>query len=812
MSGPGERSQKQKHTPTGRHGANRQRWCNTVPHSNAFFGRLLAAATLSLALPHAAAAGTAPRLLSQVSVAEHGDCAVVQITFGSQVQYLSHYPLGGSDQLRVLLHPLDPAFTGRDQPPGTEILAAPTSQVAAIRSIGLDIEGSGAALNISFTHQVAYKVTPGAGFNSLTIAIPGKAAGEDCKPEAVAVTDAEHQPIVAAPAQSAPASPAVDDPAKVIAAARAAVTAGHFEDAIRQLTKLLEQPKGPKGKEGRELLGLAREKNGQLAHAEAEYRQFLIDFPGGADAARVQQRLDGVIALENKPFEDMHKAAEDRQRQVDEMAVAQARQASIAAAAQASVPPAAESSPQAGAKGTTQLVGTATGASTAVKSGWLRTYDGSVGVYYLRNQGATEILDPINPGSTTSLSQVYQDTITTQLNLRGTMSNSSFAGTAVVAGSKDHSFVNDQIDYTRLSQGYLQGNWKDQGFTAKIGRQTHFGGGVLGRFDGAYLSYNLTPASRIDAVAGAPVDLTRDGFMLRNRLFYGLSYNFKLSDPRWEASVFGIEQRADGALDRRAVGYDLRFNNKHLLVYNTVDYDVNFAALNAVILSGTYSFVNKSALGFDVDFRKSPSLFASNAVQGQGTDRLGSLLGRYDYSQIAQYAVDRSADSYTASLNYNRPLNDHLTVYSDLYETYIGPTAASAGVDAMPAEGPDTYATAELIANGLLRENDLYVGGARYGHSTTSNQYEIELGSKFPLNDKWRLSPEAKFGYKTFATDGHTEFHFLPSLGLNYAFSRNASLEMDAGGHMTESYASAGATRNWELLLTAGYRYDLYSQ
>ena len=608
--------------------------------------------------------------------------------------------------------------------------------------------------------------------------------------------------------------PVTGDPAKDLAASRAALTAGRYEDAIRLLTKMLEQPGGRLAKDARELLGLAREKNGQFAHAEAEYRQYLHDYPDGGDAARVQQRLDGVIALQNKPFEDMHKAAEERQRQADIAAVAAAHAAAVAAATAGTVSVAAPDGWGAGVQ-PTQLVGPATGAEPATASAWRRSYDGSLGVYYLRNLGSTEIVDPINPGATTRLNQVYQDTITTQIDLRGTISNTSFAGTVALAASQDKSFIADNLDLTRVSQAYLEGDWKDVGFSLKAGRQTRFGGGVLGRFDGMLASYELAPGRRVDFVAGAPVDLTSDGYMLRNRQFFGASYDFKLGDPRWEASLFGIEQLADGALDRRAVGYDLKYTAPNFVLFNSFDYDVSFRQPNIAILTGNYIYADKSALGFDLDFRKSPALFASNAVQGQGTDRLGDLLGRYDYSQIAQYAVDRSADTYTASLNYNRPLNDHLSFYGDLYETYIGPTATSAGVEATPAEGPDTYVNAQLVANGILRDSDLYVNGWTIAHTSTSNQYQVEFGAKFPITEKWRLSPDSKFGYKTFATDGHTEFHFLPSIGFNYAFTRDSSLELDAGGHMTEGFAEpgmSGAPRTWELLLTAGYRYDFYSQ
>jgi hypothetical protein len=246
-------------------------------------------------------------------------------------------------------------------------------------------------------------------------------------------------------------------------------------------------------------------------------------------------------------------------------------------------------------------------------------------------------------------------------------------------------------------------------------------------------------------------------------------------------------------------------------MFGTLDYDVSFLTLNTVIVSGNYVFADRSMLGFDVDYRKSPMLFVSNALQGQQLDHLDDLLGRFDYSQVSQIALDRSADSYNATLSYNRPITEHLQFYGDVNESYMSGTTASGGVDATPAEGYDTYATAQLIGTGWLRENDLYVGGVRYVHASTSNQYELEVGAKFPLTQALRVSPEGKFGYKTFTSDGHTEFHFLPSIGLNYAMNRNSSVEFDLGGHRTQRNLSTGTEREWELLVTAGYRYDFYS-
>jgi len=78
------------------------------------------------------------------------------------------------------------------------------------------------------------------------------------------------------------------------AEARTALIATDYETAIRDYTRLLEEP-GDHRAEARENLGIAREKNGQAARAAAEYRQFLAEYPESDAASRVRQRLDNLV-------------------------------------------------------------------------------------------------------------------------------------------------------------------------------------------------------------------------------------------------------------------------------------------------------------------------------------------------------------------------------------------------------------------------------------------------------------------------------------------------------------------------------------
>src|SRR5262249_13956962 len=77
----------------------------------------------------------------------------------------------------------------------------------------------------------------------------------------------------------------------ILGQVRSAMSAHDYPTAIRLLTKLQRQPEFPERSRVQELLGLARERSGQLAHAKAEYEEYLRRYPKGEAAERVALRL-----------------------------------------------------------------------------------------------------------------------------------------------------------------------------------------------------------------------------------------------------------------------------------------------------------------------------------------------------------------------------------------------------------------------------------------------------------------------------------------------------------------------------------------
>ncbi len=74
--------------------------------------------------------------------------------------------------------------------------------------------------------------------------------------------------------------------------------AGNHDRSIQIYSRLLEEPALAERRQVRERLGIARERNGQLAQAKLEYEAYLAEFPADADAQRVRQRLAGLAGAD----------------------------------------------------------------------------------------------------------------------------------------------------------------------------------------------------------------------------------------------------------------------------------------------------------------------------------------------------------------------------------------------------------------------------------------------------------------------------------------------------------------------------------
>src|SRR6516162_2260146 len=240
---------------------------------------------------------------------------------------------------------------------------------------------------------------------------------------------------------------------QMLADARAAMSAHNYPEAIALLTKLQRQPEFPDRARAQELLGLARERSGQLAHAKAEYEEYLRRYPHGEAAQRVEFRLKTLRAAEAKARTGREVGAEAGRWQISGGFAQMFRYDG------------------------TRVTNGPTAAPTTLPLAADTTQDNAfftdVDMLARRRGDAFDWIGRFSGGYDKILGQA-----------------SGLAG-----------------DATRVSLASIEALDKPLGVLARVGRQVNNTAGILGTFDGVFLSWQFKPSWAIEAAAGYPVDL-----------------------------------------------------------------------------------------------------------------------------------------------------------------------------------------------------------------------------------------------------------------------------------------------------------------
>jgi len=561
------------------------------------------------------------------------------------------------------------------------------------------------------------------------------------------------QTAIAAPAAEAGAEPAATiaadaKTAELMEDARRSMISGELSRAIQIYTKVLQLPPNEHQQDAQEFLALARERNGQLAHAKAEYQRYLSVYPETDGAERVSQRLAALLASASP-------------------------NGSQAAAAAGTTRPSRSSGPA-----------------------WtVRTFASQ---FYRRDVNQMNDQDEI-----VSQSSVYSD-VSVDARRRGERFDFS---TRLTGGHRydllDEPRSGDDRDF-RLSYAYVDLADAKTRLRGRLGRQTRNSGGVLGRFDGLNLTYGLTQRLELEAVAGKPVFSTADS-MDQERTFYGLSTKFGPIGDNVDLRVFVLQQDIEGLTDRQSVGGEVRYFGETASVWGMFDYDTEFKELGSLFVQGSVRLPSKFTITGLVDRRQSPYLSLGNALIGQFTDDFATLKTLFTADEIYQLALDRSAATTTITLGLSRPLSPKLQLGFNATHSTIEATPESGGVPSNP-ESTYGYYSLDLVASSLFTERDVTIFGLRYAESGTSNIYTINIDSRFRIGRAWRLSPRLRVDYREITTDNSEQWTYTPGLRLEYRWGRKVRLELMAGRQFSQRESDVLDQDRDSYFVSAGYQ------
>ncbi|MEZ6002250.1 SPOR domain-containing protein [Hyphomonas sp.] len=815
------------------------------------------------------------RYLSRVQANEHGDCATVTVQFNVPVQYQSHFPESGGQDLRISVQPLNfNRFTLGSQD-GSESARPPSSDIAGIQQVTYDLfDPSGPTLTLQFDHEVNWTVESDNDVTKIVILVSGAGAsgcsaevgqgptgadqvalarsilsvtqvvpetfdtngfyainlastrGDKLDPaevkrvgafsdyvgytyvaeengatwarlrlgafgtradaEAVLATLSSEYPdawivrldrrerdfvyrawtaaraiLSGGQVSAAPQLPLDPQAENLLKEARQKYSEEDYPEVVRLTSSIQRMPENSASPAAQELLGLAREKAGQLAHAKAEYEAFLQKYPNDPAAERVRQRLAVLVTGEAAPGSVV--AADGTIREEP------------------------------------KIHSSVTGSLSALyqrdESGFLFQDSPVVG-------GSEVNPDPIETNQVNLNEMLYGADLNLSL---GTDRNEA---TFRFSGLYRDDFNTDPRDDTSISSLYLDLSDRKLDASLRLGRQTRNTGGVFGRFDGAYGGMQLNDRVKINGVAGFPVQSSRDVYIGNDRQFFATSLDVSIVPDVLDTTVYVLDQTYGDLKDRQAAGFEFRYFQGNRTAYGVFDYDMHYGQMNLALLNGTLRFKDESSVTVAVDYRRSPFLTTQNAIFGQMVTDPNQLLDTYTEDEIYQIAEDRTAYSRSAYVSLARPLTKKLQINFDVIASNVSGTKTSAGVEAQPPTGTEVYYSTQLVASDVFKQGAIAIFGVRYADLATATQVSYQFNGRLPVTRSLRISPRLRIDDRNSSDGTFSRTSGRGSLAATWSPKRMLQFEFEGGGVYSDSANTLSTSEERGYFLSIGVRKD----
>lgn len=199
------------------------------------------------------------------------------------------------------------------------------------------------------------------------------------------------------------------------------------------------------------------------------------------------------------------------------------------------------------------------------------TTSGSLAQFYQNNSASVG-----GAGTIETLSQ-----LTTSLDLTTLQETTNFDHRYQFTSDHVYDFIdNDDESEFRFIDTYYEFSYRATGSSGRIGRQRLQVGGILKRYDGLSLGYQLTPDMRFNIMGGFPVDADNKSSINDHKSFYGVTFETGTFLEYWSMNLFYFDQTNDGLTDKNSIGTELHYRDSNKLLYGLVDYDLFYDEVN----------------------------------------------------------------------------------------------------------------------------------------------------------------------------------------------------------------------------------------
>lgn len=694
------------------------------------------------------AASVQAQVIDTIDVRREGSNAVVSIRFTAQIQYLRHAPLDRGQLIQVYFQ-----FVGADEsvlsvreetrrsPPNALV---PRFEVNYVAPTGIVQR----RIDIRFAAPVEFALRPA---DNRTIAITIRLSEEALR----SLARPPEAPKTAPPAAPAEAQPEVEAQAKTaMDQAHDALRRDDFDAAVLALNGLLNLPPNRESQEAQELIGVAREKLGEIDKARIEYELYLKLYPEGPGAERVRQRLATLgtapaVAAPRPPFERAPGAA--------------------------------------------------------AYSAW-----GSFSQFYYggqsRVQQTTTVVTPAT-GATTletnALTATDQSQLITTADLNGRWQQGPWDNRVVFRDAYTANFLSGESNDNRLYAFYGETRYLPTNMLARAGRQIGTGAGVLGRYDGGLLNWGFRPDWRLGLIAGQLVD-SPPGI---HQSFVSTSLDVDNFLPNANGQLFAVYQRVAGTTDRIGLGGEVRYFNTTKTAYGLFDYDPTFRAVNIASFQGTWQLPTGTLLNVLADYRRTPTLQLANVCVPEQTSDIGALIQEKGTSALRDEAKAFTPISKVYLIGLTQPFAEKWQFGFDFRVSSLTGTPATGNLPAIPGTGNIYTYTAQVIGTSLTRFQDILVVNGSVLRGSLLDGVQAGIDWRFVPLALVTVEPALKYYHQTDNT-GTRLTRYTPGVRVIYQLRERFSLEAEYDFEHTRTSGDMLGSTESRHFFYVGWRWD----
>jgi len=667
--------------------------------------------------------------LESIEYLTHQDMAAIEIGFSEPVIYLSNFPLESGGSLQVFLGPRTAVDAEVDNLPFAQVMSAPLSNEIPLSQVTFRInDARELSIVVDFKRVVKFSVSAGRSIYSLLIVLPELKVTQAVRlinTQVLEVTDSKAF--------------------KLLSLGRQALKQRKNTSAIRIFTKMLGLPESLERQEAVELLGVARERNQQKAHAKAMYREYLKTYPNSEGAIRVKQRLQDLLRAQLKPRARLKAVKKTKNT-----------------------------------KTTSRLYG-------------------SIAQYYYRG------VNRVDDGG----SSVDQSLLLNQLSVNWRIRSAEYEIRNFVYASQSYDFSSDTGKAITLETAYSQFKNNHWELSGRAGRQTGSGGGVLGKFDGLRARYDASRKVAINAVAGYPVDISDKRGIQSQKPFWGFGFELDGEGREVDVLPYYIRQEVDGIIDREAIGSEFRFFHKLGNFYGLVDFDIHYSDLNIYLFRGQYNWRKKTIFNLNFDYRNSPLLFTSNALIGRSdVSTIDNLLGIRSENRINALAENRVGNAKTLSLGVSHTFSARYQLNADMTYAQQHFIVDDVRPGFLVSESDQQiYISSQFIANQWLNDRDTSVLGMRLSQTNSYNELSLSISNRLPLMNKWKFDTRLRVDFRD-NESGEKLTKYRPSVKWDFRKKQMMYYEAELGMELWQ-YGGNSSNPNFQrFFVNLGYRWS----